>query len=327
MKRMFGACWRLLLALTLVFTATAATAPGTAQAVDYPGGKRIYAVTIGGIHPDSTGNQSFARLAMYYFNGNGTVTESFWFWDWGIGYPHANIKPTSAGCVGKACEIHTSGGFQAGALTKSLNGTYTNDGTQVVITWDGGQTETWAVGKPTAKLSSIGLRSSSYGATVGQGYGSNAPHDTFVPLNKVPRHKYLGRQNSITYVVKTGKIETDTGTSIMDLTSTAWKQCNGDCLSAGLPVGSPEACSACKPGETRAIRYYLASEGGRKNYYEHHCTCLRATGSDCYDGGSHVKPQLQVIDDDGVLHGWVGVEASNRQAKRGTLGVHWHTDV
>jgi hypothetical protein len=30
----------------------------------------------------------------------------------------------------------------------------------------------------------------------------------------------------------------------------------------------------------------------------------------CYTGNSHVKPLLQIIDNDGVFHGWVGVEAS-----------------
>lgn len=143
-----------------------------------------------------------------------------------------------------------------------------------------------AVAKPTDRLSAISLTGSNYGANIGKGYGGNAPHDTSVPLTKVPKHKYLGRSNHITYVVATGKIVTGANASVMDLTSTAWKQCNGDCLSAGLPA-SENACTACKPGEVRAIRYYLASEGGRKNYYEHHCTCLRQGTNDCYAGGSH----------------------------------------
>ena len=30
----------------------------------------------------------------------------------------------------------------------------------------------------------------------------------------------------------------------------------------------------------------------------------------CYTGNSHVRPMMQIIDDDGEWHGWVGVEAS-----------------
>jgi hypothetical protein len=34
-----------------------------------------------------------------------------------------------------------------------------------------------------------------------------------------------------------------------------------------------------------------------------------------------------VIDDAGRFRGWVGIEAQHRVANRGTIGVHWYTDV
>ncbi|MEV0152823.1 hypothetical protein AB0H57_03650 [Micromonospora sp. NPDC050686] len=82
------------------------------------------------------------------------------------------------------------------------------------------------------------------------------------------------------------------------------------------------ACSACGGGTTASpIRYYLA-RAGRRNFYEHWCSCL--SSSTCYTGGSHRKPQLQVIGDNGAFHGWIGVEASNFNANEGYFGVHYH---
>jgi hypothetical protein len=98
--------------------------------------------------------------------------------------------------------------------------------------------------------------------------------------------------------------------------------CNANCLSY---LSAPsQACRFCEGGQTASpIRYYLGGTG-RRNYYEHWCTCL---ATDCYTGGSHRKPQLQVIGDTGTFHGWVGVEASNFEANTGYFAVNFHVDV
>jgi hypothetical protein len=44
-------------------------------------------------------------------------------------------------------------------------------------------------------------------------------------------------------------------------------------------------------------------------------------------GGAALPPAANAVAYAGVLHGWVGVEASNRVAQQGTLAVHWHVDV
>jgi hypothetical protein len=318
--------WVLLLVALVAFAASTVVVPGVAQAAGYPGGKRIYAVTVGAITPDGSATSPFARLAMYYFNGDGTVTEAFWFWNFDTGYPAAPTKATAAGTGCDGCTVRTAGGFETGAPAKPLSGRYTTTGSTVAITWDGGVTETWAVSTPAPGLSAISLTGSSYGANVGQGYGSNVTAATFVPLSKVPRHKYLGRTALVTPGDRGGYV-TDDSASGLDLTAPGWKQCNGQCLSLLSPASS-KACTACADGKPGLIRYYLASEGGRRNFYEHFCTCLVGGKTNaCYGRGSHLKPQLQVIDDAGVLRGWVGVEASNQAARQGTLGVHWHVDV
>lgn len=318
-----------LVVLTLVaFALGGATLTPAAQAVAYPGGKRIYAVTIGGLPADGATTYPvapFTRLAMYYFYGDGTVIEAFWAWNWSNAHPDAQTGLTSNGTGCDGCPIRTSGVFKTGNATypKELRGTYTNDGTNVTITWSGGSQETWRVSTPEAGISAMTLAGSNYHANVGQAYGSNVTSSTAVPIADVPLHRYVGRSRVVA-VTANGYVGDDIPSGF-DLTG--WRRCNANCLSAALPA-SDRACTACGAGEERVIRYYLASEGGRKNYIEHFCTCLLQGGDNpCYAGGSHLKPQLQVIDDAGVLRGWVGTEASNRTLHGGTMGINWHVDV
>lgn len=324
MQRTF---WRLRLAVLGIVTLTGALLPGTALAVEQPGGKRIYAVTVGQVAPQGTAptGKEFSRLAMYYFNGDGTVRQGFWFWSWTKGYGPANVGVTSAGCDAKPCQVHTAKGFQDGVTAEALAGTYTTSGNQLSISWSNGATEKWVVARPETGLSAIALTGSNYGANVGQGYGSNVSSDTAVPLNKVPRKLYQGRYAHNLYDQTTGRLGSATAESEIDLSKPDWKPCSGNCLSAYFPA-SANVCKACGAGEARVNRYYLASRGGRKNFYEHFCTCLLqgSGGTRCYEGRSHLKPQLQVIDDAGALRGWVGVEAQHWEPQRGTLGVNWH---
>ncbi|SER17121.1 hypothetical protein [Lentzea albida] len=316
-------CLVLLGALTLI----GVVSPSAAQAAERPGGKESYAVSIGQVAPEGTPptGKEFARLAMYYFDLDGTVREAFWFWSWSIGYPAATIAPTSAGCDN--CKIHTAGGFQNGAEVKELRGRYTTTGDQLAITWSNGATESWTVTRPETGISVIALTASNYGANVGKGYGSNVRTTVSVPVNDIPKKRYPGEFRYNAWDAVNEKMTSDWGTSGINLQQ--FQKCNDNCLSGAVEITDPnsKACSACKPGEQRAVRYYLASDGGRKNYYEHFCTCLLQGTNKCYTGGSHLKPQLQVIDDAQRFRGWVGIEAQQRVANRGTLGVHWYTDV
>ncbi|WP_394616211.1 hypothetical protein JNUCC0626_42110 [Lentzea sp. JNUCC 0626] len=317
---------RKLLSLITIGVLVALVSPVPAQAAERPGGKESYAVSIGQVAPEGTPptGKEFARLAMYYFDLNGTVREAFWFWSWNIGYPAATIAPTSAGCDN--CKIHTAGGFQNGAEVKELRGTYTVTGDRLAITWSNGSTENWTVTRPETGISVLALTGSSYGANVGKGYGSNVRTTVSVALKDIPKKRYPGEFRYNAWDAKNEKLTSDWGTSGINLQE--FKRCNDNCLSAAIAVADGStACSACKPGEQKAVRYYLASDGGRKNYYEHFCTCLLQGGNTCYAGGSHLKPQLQVIDDAQKFRGWVGIEAQQRIANRGTLGVHWYTDV
>lgn len=297
----------------LAIAATAAPVP--AHAVEYPGGRRIYTVALGAIPaPGTTAGPVWVRLAMYYFFGDGTVREGFWYWSRTQAIGAVNSGVTSAGCDN--CPVRTATGFQSGAPGKTLSGTYTNSGDTTTITWSEGSRETWRVSSPAADLARLDFVSSNYGVKVGWGFGSNASNNAYTPVGSIPRVTYSGRYAGVSGASGAGAA----GTSGMNLG--LFTVCSANCLSL---LSAPTAtCSSCPNGAASSpIRYYLAGSG-RRNFYEHWCRCL--TSANCYTGGSHRKPQLQVIGDTGRFHGWVGVEASNFTANTGYFAVHYHVN-
>lgn len=81
---------------------------------------------------------------------------------------------------------------------------------------------------------------------------------------------------------------------------------------AGTSLGWVEkdtGCQTCTGSTNKSRVHYLAQlGGGRRNIYEYWCQCL-AQGKACYLANSHPQPLLQIVDDNGVFRGWVGVEA------------------
>merc|ERR1712000_40059 len=63
-------------------------------------------------------------------------------------------------------------------------------------------------------------------------------------------------------------------------------------------------------GDTSA-NYYIQqlTSADRRDAWWHWCSCLSG-GSTCYKGNSHLKPMLQIIDNNGHWRGWVGAEAT-----------------
>ncbi|WP_394846326.1 hypothetical protein LZC95_02535 [Pendulispora brunnea] len=319
-SRIFKALFGISLAVSIVPPAAAADTTDApdfdeAAAAAYPGGRRIYTVSLGSIPaPNSTATDAWVRLATYYFSTDGTVQEAFFYWDRDTTVGAASTGVTSAGCDG--CAVRTAKGFEPGSGGKSLTGTYTATDSALTITWSGGLRETWNITHPANDVAMIALSGSNYGANVGYGFGSNASSDVFVSVNQVPRKKYTGRYAGYSGGTSGGAA----GPSSLDLSP--FSTCNGNCLSWLSPPTT--TCSACSSGDASPIRYYMAG-AGRRNFYEHWCRCL--TSAQCYTGGSHRKPQLQVIGDNGTFHGWVGVEASNSAAGTGYFAVHYHVDL
>jgi len=302
---------RRLMSILLVSVLTWVLVPTSAHAVAYPGGRRIYSVALGAIPaPGVTTGPVWVRIALYYFFGDGTVREGFWFWSRTQAIGAASTGISSAGCDN--CTVRTAAGFQTSG--KSLSGRYTNNGTQTTITWSTGSVETWTISQPASDLARMDLASSNYDANVGWAFGSAASNDAFSTMSAVPRKSYYGRYAAF-------HTAGGAGPSVMHLQD--YRQCHTNCLS--LLSAPSTACSACPDGSSSSpIRYYLAG-AGKKTYYEHWCRCL--TTANCYTGGSHRKPLLQVLGDTGTFHGWVGVEASNFSANSGYFAVNFHVDV
>lgn len=83
----------------------------------------------------------------------------------------------------------------------------------------------------------------------------------------------------------------------------------------GISRSAPARCAA---GRTDKAQYYVSrpntTSTDRRDTLWHWFTAnADGRGEYCYTGNSHVKPLLQIVDSDGVFHGWVGVEASINQ--------------
>ncbi|MEH0983753.1 hypothetical protein [Micromonospora sp. CPCC 205556] len=291
-------------------------APAPAQAAEYPGGRRIYSVALGSVpaNGDPATGPVWVRLAMYYFYADGTIRESFWYWNHATAVGDARTGYRTTGCAGHDCEVRTAKNFEPTAAAKTLNGTWTTSGDTTTISWSEGSVETWRASDPVSDLTRLDLVGSNYGVTEGWGFGSLASNDTYTPISSVPLKQYRGEYAAY------NNVRGYAGPSQMDLQ--LFSRCSANCLSR---LSEPTtACSACPTGASSSpVRYYLAGSG-RRNFYEHWCTCL--TSAACYTGGSHRKPQLQVIGDNGTFHGWIGVEASNFTANTGYFAVHYHLD-
>ncbi|GAA3670957.1 hypothetical protein GCM10022224_038980 [Nonomuraea antimicrobica] len=298
-----------------------------AAAASLPGGKASYVVSQG--HLKASSQENWLRLGSYHFGTDGTVTASFYLW-WQRNpearqrtgaTPDASCTTTAggSGTRARACEVLTAGGFM-GAPDEKRTGTYTLSGNVVSIRWEIAQTwtEQWTVqGSPDGKLARLDLTHSTL-ATHGYGYGSNAALSTRRAMSSVKAHPGTLKQDLTSWAG--GKI-----TNSMDQTFglSSFRTCST--TTSCLTYLQPSSNNACKKesgcptygGGTSAnitsIQYYLIklANSDRRDTLWHWCTCLAMERDQfCYNGNSHVKPLMQIIDDGGAFRGWVGAEAS-----------------
>lgn len=252
--------------------------------------------------------------------------------------------PPGSGLSVRQCEVYTTKGFTK-PPQQTLAGTYNitsaADGGQqkLSITWTDlahapghRREESWTLSRfqgddKLAELNATVLHSrpgqpaKTYAAfTGGFGYGSNTPTDVRVRLGRTRSVTGLSYQG---WTWNQNVIKRETSGFTLD----QFRTCDGGgCLthtarsSGHNGACAPEKCPAGSKGDT-SIQYYIAQVGAadRRDTEWHWCTCLRQA-EPCYSGGSHVQPLLQVLDDDGVFRGWIGVEASfyNRKPNLGS---------
>ncbi|MFS8098881.1 hypothetical protein LFM09_17270 [Lentzea alba] len=308
------------------------TTPATAAAT-LPGGKTNFVVALGSFKA-GTERDNWVRLGDYTFSTTGTVTARTYLW-WqrhpaarqSTGTTPNGDCSTNAQAVGqtvvRACPVQTAGGFLR-APDETKTGTFSVSGTKLHITWRTDQTwsEQWAItARADNKLVRLDQTFNSL-ATAGYAYGSNASLNTGRSMQTVrdyPGTLMLDKEEWAHD--KTGHLENhpfEIG-KYRTCTTTTW------CLTY-LLTNPKEACAE-KPScigtgggsaiNDRSIQNYIQriASGDRRDTWWSWCTCLTRNpdGTDkekCYTGNSHVKPMLQILDDDGEFHGWVGVEAS-----------------
>ncbi|GAA3256771.1 hypothetical protein [Nonomuraea helvata] len=177
-------------------------------------------------------------------------------------------------------------------------------GSVLRITWDGNGWEEWTVSEPIAgRLAKLTYRDSSFGATHGYGYGSNATWSERASMAEIAAFDHTRLKHGY-HLWKT-----DAGTPYLD-------------EGAGTPFWMlgwrPCSSGRCLGGATTATDYYLSTANAtstdrRDTIWHWRRELADARGEHCYTGNSHVKPMLQIIDSAGGFHGWVAVEASLNQ--------------
>ncbi|RVX40729.1 hypothetical protein EDD27_3150 [Nonomuraea polychroma] len=318
--------WLLLPLLLLPLLAT------PAHAVALPGGKANYVVSLGSLKAGSRDN--WVRLGTYQFSTDGTVRARTYLW-WqryptareGTGAVPDGSCSTTRMPVGQTlvrnCEVRTAGGFMSDP-GETRTGTFSVSGDVLHITWNIGQawSEQWnIVLRGDGKLARIDFRSNTL-ADYGYAYGSNAALTTRRAMPTVRAFSGTLRHDMITWTQD--KIAPTSGGAFnlgayRTCTLTTW------CLT----YLQPNSTSACQAGggcpytgggstiNDSSLQNYIVqvSSRDRRDTHWHWCTCLtrNSDGTDrekCYSGNSHVKPMMQIVDDDGEFHGWVGVDAA-----------------
>ncbi|MPZ60739.1 MAG: hypothetical protein GEU93_05490 [Propionibacteriales bacterium] len=286
----------------------AAQQPGSiATMAELPLGKQRFAVAVGGLSADSTTN--WVRLGLYDFTDDGTVTERHWYWTQRGRTGGSYTEFVTTRCPPRECRVQTAAGYQSTGGSQTLEGTYVVDGHTLRITWedDVALEEEWTLTKRAgSRLAALELVASDDGATHGFGYGSNAAWDARIPAAEIADFDH-SRLVHRYHIWRTTPDRPDPHLDEGDgrrFRIQEWTVCDGGrCLGAESNTPTEYFISpADDPTEHRRDTLWHWPRGpadGRGEYR--------------YIGKSHVKPMVQIVDDDGGFHGWVGVEASLNQ--------------
>ncbi|NEE03222.1 hypothetical protein [Phytoactinopolyspora halotolerans] len=277
----------------------------SAQAAALPLGKQRFVVAIGGLRASST--QNWVRLGQYDFHTDGTVTERHWHWTQRVRVDRVYTGFVARNCPTRECNIQTAGGYQSTGASQTLQGTYTVSGNTLRVTWDSGLWEEWELASAAdGELATLEYLGSNYTSTHGYGYGSNAAWDARASMSSIASADHTQFEHSYRLWKTTSSnpspfIDSGDGSPFW---VTNWSVCSGgSCLGARTSGGTAGTDYYVSParspiGHRRDTMWSwrIANADGRGEY--------------CYTGNSHVKPMMQIIDDGGDFHGWVGVEAS-----------------
>lgn len=294
-----------------------------------PGGKANFSAVVGNL--DISGN-TVVRIGNYTFTSStGTVAYTYWHWDntLFLGKTYLSNHTCTMDGITKTANIYTpTNWILPSGQYNNRSGSYTyNTSTGLLsITWNSpwaGVTESWYVSNPDTKTAYMSLNSNNYGLTHGRGYGSNASWSTYKTVTSVPRIDYPGYRVTVSSNGST--------ISVTPTTAGAWypdalnlssytSATGGNTLHTKLAASSGVCTSGCSPDNTHTgIVYHLGGPGtSRSMVYNHWCACLPLQSSfPVYTGNMHPYAMQQIIDDDGNLRGFVGIEEQNQSGYTG----------
>ncbi|MEH0934649.1 hypothetical protein [Micromonospora psammae] len=286
----------LLVALTVL---TAAPAPAQAVAVP-PGGRANYVVAL----MRNVGTESFVRLAEYSLRSDGTARADYWAWNAKTLSGRAETGFTTAGCA-QTCKVYTAAGFESDP--KQLYGTWSVSGSDLTIQWTtNSQTERWKFSNM-ATVTKLDLASHPT-ANRGFGWGSTVHFRTGVSVTDIynAHGTYTGPGVENNYGTIT-EFPASSQTIHHPDAYNSVRLCNVNCMN--LSTMKSDGAGGVVPSN----KVYLAGNGlDRKMYYNHQLyevNADRCIGTGTTAAG-HLKPALQIIDDNGAFRGLVVVEAS-----------------
>ncbi|MFI9582107.1 hypothetical protein ACIHCQ_09725 [Streptomyces sp. NPDC052236] len=343
----------LLAAFALLTSLLATVGPAQAAEVDLPGGKANWVVSVGGLNTAAVNNyRNWARLGYYTFKSDGTATSSHWSWNQ-RDMPVRVDSGVTADCDSASgvpqCAVQTVDGFTSDNPHGGFHGTFNYSSTtkRLTVTWttDGAGTplspvlsEKWNVEPAlndggvaritsptyygaytppgTVEVPVLGVFSS-YTATFGVGYGSNAPTDRASRASMSELTTDGRRYKGAFVVAKTGIVGREGTGSLPADKPGFWSLKDYSVCKNGACIGWLQPNSTCD-GNNNRVRYIAEIGGGRRNTEWYWCQSL-AQGQPCYKYNSHPRPMLQIIDDSGKFQGWVGIEAFTH-VETGTAG-------
>lgn len=302
-----------------------------AAAQDLPGGKARFSAVMGNM--DLAG-ATVVRICNWTFNASaGTVAATYWDWNTTAekGKTLFNAHTCTFEGISKTANPYTPTGWMLPAGQYfGRTGVYTYNATTGVlsIAWDApwaGVTESWNVSNPDAFSAKVSLRSSNYGLTHGRGYGSNASWSTFKTIAQVPRVLYRGFRIAVW---------SKNGTTIFidTIGAGAWKadklnlsaftaSANGNTLHALLPSSDDVCNDGCSTSRNGIIYHLASNNNGRSMVYNHFCACLPTNEEfPTYNRNLHPYAFQQIIDDNGNMRGFVGIE---QQDEPGSVGYQY----
>ena len=313
--------------------------------IPLPGGKANYVVAVGGLSTQRIDPGVWVRIGYYVFSTDGAVTHTYWRLDDHPARVDTKIVGDCPPSVEQpdrppSCVIQTLQGFNAPA-SGTMYGRFNYYKKRLHITWLRTRKgdlrrplqELWNVepkgalarivssnfsGRGTAVTVPSKPSFSSYSATVGVGWGSNAALRS-VPFPMVQQQSPALTQTWVGWQgIHKGRSPVSRARASFDLLR-GWNLCTNGAPCMLVMDHNTNGCDWRNNGKTPpdpvldGRAWYLGDLGaGRRNTMAFWCTTHVPDPKNltCYRANNHVRALMQIVDDHGLFRGWVGTEVS-----------------